>query len=407
MRVLHIQTGISTNGNSVFRLHKAMLDAEIDSYILCAISKVEDKRIIGLSKYRLKLFAFNNYLSRLFFDRFIKNNFSYPFFGNDLSNNDVAKASDIIYLHWTQGGFINLRGLRKILKLGKPVVLSCRDFWYLTGGCHSPVICEKFKDYCRDCVYLNTNKEKDLSYRLFKRKLKVYSEFENLYVFVSSNWMLKAAKESTLLKGKEAFCIPNVLDNKIFRNYDKQCSREELSLSKDKILILFGSVKPTINKNKGWDYLVESIGILKTKSSLDVELVVFGSNGKNDVQQLLPYNVSFLGVITNQTKLAKAYSACDVYITPSLSETFGNTVLESLSCGTAVVSFNIGGASDMIDHKRNGYLVNYKDSNDLAAGILYCLENNLKGYIKEEMATVNVIEQHKKMIRYLIQKKND
>jgi len=216
--------------------------------------------------------------------------------------------------------------------------------------------------------------------------------------------MLKAARESALINGKEVFCIPNVLDNNIFTKYEKKCSREELNLPQDKTLILFGSVKPTINKNKGWDYLVESINMLKTKSSLDVELVVFGSNGNNDVQHLLPYKVNFLGVIDDQTKLAKAYSACDVYITPSLSEPFGNTVLESLNCGTAVVSFNIGGALDMVEHKKNGYLAKYRDSNDLAEGILYCLENGLKGFLRDEMNTASVIEKHNEMIKILTMK---
>ena len=50
--------------------------------------------------------------------------------------------------------------------------------------------------------------------------------------------------------------------------------------------------------------------------------------------------------------------------------------MESLSCATPVVAFNIGGNGDMIVHKVNGYLAKEKDDADLAEGILWCLSNN-------------------------------
>lgn len=50
--------------------------------------------------------------------------------------------------------------------------------------------------------------------------------------------------------------------------------------------------------------------------------------------------------------------------------------MESLSCGTPVVAFNIGGNSDMVEHLVNGYLAREKDAEDLAQGICWCLENN-------------------------------
>lgn len=50
--------------------------------------------------------------------------------------------------------------------------------------------------------------------------------------------------------------------------------------------------------------------------------------------------------------------------------------MESLSCGTPVCCFDIGGNSDMVEHKINGYLAKKKDSEDLAAGIKWCVDND-------------------------------
>ena len=61
--------------------------------------------------------------------------------------------------------------------------------------------------------------------------------------------------------------------------------------------------------------------------------------------------------------------------------------MESLSCSTPVVAFNIGGNSDMIDHKQNGYLAEPFNPEDLAAGIAWCLDNNANGELSRNART--------------------
>jgi glycosyltransferase involved in cell wall biosynthesis len=45
--------------------------------------------------------------------------------------------------------------------------------------------------------------------------------------------------------------------------------------------------------------------------------------------------------------------------------------MESLACGTPLAAFHTGGIPDMVSHKHNGYLAEYKSSADLAAGIAW------------------------------------
>jgi len=81
-----------------------------------------------------------------------------------------------------------------------------------------------------------------------------------------------------------------------------------------------------------------------------------------------------LGMLQDEALLA-AYRAANVMVVPSLSENLSNVIMESLACGTPVVAFNIGGNSDMIDHKLNGFLAKAFDCNNLAEGIEWCLGN--------------------------------
>ena len=50
--------------------------------------------------------------------------------------------------------------------------------------------------------------------------------------------------------------------------------------------------------------------------------------------------------------------------------------MESMACGTPCVGFNIGGIPEMIDHKQNGYISNYKDAQDLANGLMWVLQES-------------------------------
>ena len=73
--------------------------------------------------------------------------------------------------------------------------------------------------------------------------------------------------------------------------------------------------------------------------------------------------------------MVAAYSCADLFVIPSLEDHLPNTIMESMACGTPCVGFEIGGIPEMIDHRVNGYVANYKDAGDLANGIQWVLEH--------------------------------
>lgn len=102
-----------------------------------------------------------------------------------------------------------------------------------------------------------------------------------------------------------------------------------------------------------------------------------------------PFKTTFLGTIDNDEHLAKCYSAADAFITPSLEDNLPNTVMESLACATPVVAFKTGGIPDMVSHLINGYLADYKSSEDLATGIEWLYhEDNAAEIQKEARLTI-------------------
>lgn len=291
--------------------------------------------------------------------------------GIHITDTKEFKNADIIHLHWINQGFLSLRELGKIFSCGKPVVWTIHDMWPVTGICHHSYGCENFKRDCGECTFLHKGKKGDLSYRVLREKKKLF--YSGINTVSPSNWLRENAEKSILTKNSINIVIPNPINTDLYCPADKKESRKELGLPLDKIIVTMGAAKLN-DPIKGFSYLKDSVCFLENK---DKYCLAFFGNIKDDADFFtgicLPY--VYLGEIKSGENLKKIYAASDMTVVPSLYETFGQTLSESLSCGRPVVSFNNSGQTDIIDHKVNGYLANYKDPEDFAAGIEWIAEN--------------------------------
>ena len=104
--------------------------------------------------------------------------------------------------------------------------------------------------------------------------------------------------------------------------------------------------------------------------------------------------VHYMGHMHDEISQVLLYSAADVVVAPSMQENLSNTVMESIACGTPVVAFDIGGMPDMINHQTNGYLAAPFDPNDLAAGMMWVLENESRHKMLSQRARQTVEERY-------------
>lgn len=308
---------------------------------------------------------------------------------------------DIIHLHWINNRFFDIRELAKI---HIPIVWTLHDSWAFTGICHVPYECKEYETHCGACPLLGSNKERDLSYEVFEKKLEAYKDLD-LHIVTPSRWLGECAKRSALLRRFPVHVIPNCIDTDLYQPMDKADARKILGLEPNKKYLLFGAMNALADANKGFSYLKEAI---KQISNTDTELLVYGTNEDMRKYDLL-ISARSLGYINNDKMMALLYNAADVCIVPSLSENLSNTIMESLSCGTPVVAFNIGGNGDMIDHRKNGYLAKEKDIADLTKGIEWCVSNNTNGALSKNARekvlsnyTIDIVAEQYKQIYELI-----
>lgn len=401
-----MQFSTESAGGVVPKLNNALLENNINSKILTLNPGVNDsEHVIHLGRIP-KAIAWME--SRL--HHFLSRNndkqfglFSYSLLGSDVSGINEVKNADIIYLHWTQGGFLSIRNIEQIARLRKPVILFMHDMWSITGGCHYSFDCEKFKSGCYDCQVLRSHRKKDWSARKFRRKYRFYSKYDNLYFITPSIWLLDCVKNSILTKNKLSVCIPNIVDTDIYKPLDKNIAKEILNINVRKTVLAFGSVSVK-SPYKGWEYLKKALRILSgTVVVEDITLLIFGGDFNKTEADQIPFETRYMGFLRDEYTTSLVYNASDLFIAPSLADNLPTTVLQSLSCGTAVVGFDVGGMGDMIKHKENGYLATYRNAEDLATGIKVCLENKIKGSLLPVFSKDKIVKAHIDLINSIKQ----
>lgn len=345
------------------------------SKVVVCKKKTYDENICILSneKFKKVSVAINNIYNKYTIRKYIpKSIFSNALCGINILNEEIIRNSDIVNLHWINGGVLSYKSIDKLKKLNKPIVWTLHDMWAFTGGCHYDQECGKYKASCCKCKVLGSNKSRDLSTKIQKRKLKIYSDM-NITIVGCSNWITECARQSSLFKNKLCVNIPNAIDVEKYKPIEKSIAKNILNIKSDKKIILFGAMSSTSDERKGFNYLLEAIQHLDKNKYI---AVIFGNDKRNeDIEKYL--ETIYFGQLSDDYSLSLLYSSADVFVAPSKQENLANTVMESLACGTPVVAFEIGGMKDMIKHNYNGYLANPFNTEDLANGITYCIDDNL------------------------------
>jgi glycosyltransferase involved in cell wall biosynthesis len=186
--------------------------------------------------------------------------------------------------------------------------------------------------------------------------------------------MNDCASSSALLKNYQVHTIHNPVDESLFRVLDRKEACASLGLDPAKKYILFGAATVK-NIMKGYPFFREAIDHLSGQLDREqVEILLFGKTrgGEADVFSLNARNIDFISSVET---LVQLYNVAHVFVIPSLQDNLPNTIIESMLCGTPVVGFRTGGIPEMIDHQDNGYLADFKSSEDLAQGMHWILSS--------------------------------
>lgn len=372
MKVLLVSTSEQSGGGAIAarRLMEALRQNGVEARMMVRDKQSDDKAVVKVGCKLPKLLERLDilpYVSRIEGKR---GDFRTRLWQPDTASEGIRitrtrefREADVIHLHWVNQGMLSLHEIGRILSSGKRVVWTLHDEWPYLGVCHYRGRCEQLE--CRFCPVMSGV----LPFYIRKRKHELYQAWRPTFVGCSQ-WITRQAHYA--MPRQRVVHINNCIPSALFHPTDMQQARRALSLPPTGRLLLFCSQKVT-DERKGIAFLAEALGFLATDN---VHLVIVGK-GSEHIPLPDGITATRLGTVC-ESRMPLVYSAVDAFLTPSLQDNLPNTIAEAMSCGTPCVGFDVGGISEMIDHKENGYVARYRDAVDLAEGIRYVLARDLR-----------------------------
>lgn len=357
---INVTCGVGSTGKICLAVSKLLNERGVENYIL--FSEEESDYEYGIKyadKLSIKLEALR---SRIFGN--------YGFNSKALTKKLIAKLDkinpDIVHLHNLHGHGCNLEMLFGYFK-EKNIKLywTFHDCWAFTGYCpHFDMIgCDKWLTQCGACPQKGAYSFFfDKSDKLYSKKKELFSGLD-LTIITPSDW-LKGLVKKSFLKDYEVKVINNGIDLDVFM--PSESNFREAHGIKDEFLIL--GVAFNWDERKGIDVFSDLAETLPD----DCRIVLVGTN--ENTRKLLPENVITIDRTENQQELAEIYSACDLFVNATREDTFPTVNIESLACGTPVLTFDTGGSGEIID-STCGMKVPKNDTEGLKKAILHIKEN--------------------------------
>lgn len=275
---------------------------------------------------------------------------------------------DIIQLHNVHDHYLNYRILFKYLnQTNIKVVWTFHDCWAFTGHCFHFVTaeCERWKRRCYGCP-MNKVLPKtllDRSEKNYQLKKSLFSRCKNLTIVPCSDWMAGFVKQS-FLHDKRIEVIKNGVDLKVFKPLEKRRSN-------DRYHVL--AVSSVWNEDKG----LSDISKLRELLPSDYCITIVGLTAKQI--SVLPKGIMGIQRTQNVQELVRLYSEANVFINPTYADTFPTVNLESLACGTPVVTYETGGSPEAVSPD-TGFIVSQGDVASMAEKIVSVCLNGQTNY---------------------------
>lgn len=243
---------------------------------------------------------------------------------------------DVIHIHNLHGYYINYEILFSYIKReNKKVVFSLHDEWAFTGHCAYFKECKNYENNCKNCKNKRDYPKSffDNAEKNYLRKKQAFSGVKDLTIVTPSVWLKGEAEKSFLARYKTEV-IPNGVDLSVFKKNNSDF-RKKYGLENKKIIL---GVAYKWTERKGLEYFNKLACDLPDSYAI----VLVGKAGK------LNERIIRIEKTENKGELAEIYSACDLFVNPTLFENYPTVNVEALSCLTPVITFSSGGSGEVI-----------------------------------------------------------
>lgn len=379
INILHINHISRTwSGNIMRNIAQWLPDNMFNSHILVGYdfdnykntdSVYKTKKSIFYRQIRYKFFVGLNFLFDIMTPGCITINF--------LKKYQYYQQADIIHIHCPQWGYFNWYDLPKIAK-EKKIILTIHDDRITSGN--DPV--NLYYPYKRK--------------RQFNIRNNIFKECTIDYVWVSNRCTDKVI-QSWIIANNTIKTIYNGINTNIFNKINKNDIRTKLKLPQDKIIVISLAWSWSKSHIKGLWYAMKIIKAYNDHK--DFLFITLGNHEDTKISDTL-WEVWYV----DQYTVAQYFSAADIFLYPTLMDSFGLIVAESIACWCPVVTFDIWWVPEIVQHKKNWYVAKYKNYDDLLNGFKWVIHNrdNLEVVLDKKFSQVNMVKQYSDLYQSII-----
>ncbi len=273
----------------------------------------------------------------------------------------------IIHLHWVAGVMIH-QSVKALLDSGRKVVWTLHDMNPFTGGCHHSHDCEQFTQGCSSCPQARKGFRGIVSANLQRRALE--RKYPNLRVVSPTTWMFDQASRSTVFRDQQNLVIANPIDDIFFAQTNRLTARERLGTAVETFV---GAVvaKDLSDANKNLASVIRAFEEAALRTSRRLALILIGKNGSPYSSKLV--DIKWLGELSSK-EISETACAADVFLSGSIAESAGMTIIEGAAMGIPSVALANGGTSSLIENGKTGILCG--DSASLVSVLLELIEDS-------------------------------
>lgn len=246
-------------------------------------------------------------------------------------------APDVVVLHNLHANYIHLPMLlRYLAEKDIATVAVLHDCWFYTGKCCHYTVegCYKWQERCGNCPALkkyNISWFFDKTAEMLADKKALFGAIPRLGVVGVSDWLTGEAQKAPVFQNAKVLQrIYNWVDTDLFIPQDTTALRAQMGLQNKQVLLCVAS---------GWSKAKGLDTVLRLAERLTKEQILL-LVGNAPQEQLTDPHIRYIPATNDTKELAALYAMADVFVQPSLEETFGKVTAEALSCGTPVVCFD-------------------------------------------------------------------
>lgn len=357
MKVLQINAvyGKYSTGRTMKEMHEYFLSNGIDSYIAAPdlngckenafqIGNKTDWKVHALLS---RILGTQGYFSSIATNRLLKH---------------IDKIQpDVIVLRNLHGNYINvLKLLKYIGKHNIAVIIVLHDSWFYTGKCvyYIEDNCNRWKNECGNCPALKKGNPSlifDRSRKMLREKAELFSQINKLAVVGVSKWVSNDASVSILKNALYHTYIYNWIDLDKFKKRDSVFIKTKYGLQEKKIIL---GIAMVWNEAKGICLFENLADILPD----DYRIILVGDDSQIKTRK---NNIQYAGTINDVETLIDYYSMADVFVNPTIQETFGKTTAEAMACSLPVVAYNGTATPELVgDNGECGFLISTLNAYD-------------------------------------------